>query len=83
MNTAPAVRTTGANPITMMKIRYARSSAMARTPYFTALRYSPDGFQWHVQFVPMQAARASQGGEHQPERPLFLRRRVKGLLFGL
>ena len=37
MNTAPAVRTTGTKPITMMKMRYARSSAMARTPYSAAL----------------------------------------------
>ena len=37
MNTAAAVRTTGAKPITMMKMRYARSSAMARTPHSTAL----------------------------------------------
>jgi hypothetical protein len=53
MNTAHAVRTTGAKPITMMKMRYPRSSAMARTPYPTALGYrTPNGFPRHVQFVP-------------------------------
>jgi hypothetical protein len=53
MNTAATVRATGAKPITMMNMRYARSSAMARTPYSTALGYrTPDGLSWHVQSVP-------------------------------
>jgi hypothetical protein len=53
MNTAHAVRTTGTKPITMMSMRYARSSAMARTPYTTALGYrTPDGFSWHVKSAP-------------------------------
>ena len=78
MNTAPAVRTMGAKPITMMKMRYARSSAMARTPYSPALGYhTPDGFPWHVL---MHAAVPAKDADHQTETSLFLSLWMEGLL---